>query len=108
MLRGEASGRRLPAEYAARLWLRRVARDEQGVGCRGALAVSRDQPAVIAAGRLATAGEVLKRERALYHAGAGPYARTDDPDRLLAERTERVAAVELDTWVESQQGQHED
>ena len=52
--------------------------------------------------------EVLKRERALYHAGAGPYARTDDPDRLLAERTERVAAVELDTWVESQQGQHED
>ena len=52
--------------------------------------------------------ELLKRERALYHAGAGPYARTDDPDRLLAERTERVAAVELDTWVQSQQGQHED
>ena len=51
--------------------------------------------------------ELLKRERALYFAGAGPYARTDDPDRLLAERTESVAAVELDTWVQSQQGQHE-
>jgi hypothetical protein len=52
--------------------------------------------------------ELLKRERALYYAGAGPYARTDDPDRLLAERTEAVAAAELDTWVQSQQGQHED
>jgi hypothetical protein len=52
--------------------------------------------------------ELLKRERALYFAGAGPYARTDDPDRLLAERTEAVAGVELDTWVQSQQGQHED
>jgi hypothetical protein len=46
--------------------------------------------------------ELLKRELALYQADAGPYARTTDPERLLAERTETVAATELDTWVESQ------
>ena len=46
--------------------------------------------------------ELLKRELALYQAAAGPYARTSDPERLLAERTETVAATELDTWVESQ------
>ena len=49
--------------------------------------------------------EVLKRERALYLAGAGPYARTENPDRLLAERTEAAAALELETWIESQQGE---
>jgi len=49
--------------------------------------------------------EVLKREQALYRAKAGPYQRTDHPDRLLAERTEAVAALELDTWVESQLGE---
>ena len=47
--------------------------------------------------------EALKRERALYLAAAGPYARSDNPDRLLAERTEAVSTAELDTWVESQQ-----
>ena len=47
--------------------------------------------------------EALKRERALYIADAGPYAQTDNPDRLLAERTEAITASELATWVESQQ-----
>ena len=46
--------------------------------------------------------EILKRERALYLARAGPYQRTDHPDRLLAERTEAVTAMELDAWVDSQ------
>ncbi|HEX6868205.1 MAG TPA: DUF4231 domain-containing protein [Candidatus Limnocylindrales bacterium] len=47
--------------------------------------------------------ESLKRELALYQAAAGPYAEIGDPARLLAERTEAVAATELDAWVESQQ-----
>ena len=51
--------------------------------------------------------EQLKRELALYQADAGPYARTRDPARLLAERTETVAATELDTWVESQRGEQD-
>ena len=51
--------------------------------------------------------EQLKRELALYQADAGPYARTTDPERLLAERTEAVAATELDTWAESQRSDQE-
>lgn len=50
--------------------------------------------------------EVLKREQALYRAKAGPYQRTDHPDRLLAERTEAVAALELETWAETQLSEH--
>ena len=48
------------------------------------------------------AKEALKRERALYMADAGPYARANNPDRMLAERTEAVASMELDSWTESQ------
>ncbi len=44
----------------------------------------------------------LRREEALYRAMAGPYARTKDPDRLLAERIEAMAASDLDAWVETQ------
>ena len=46
--------------------------------------------------------EVLRREQALYDAKAGSYARAKNPDRLLAERVEAMAASELDAWVETQ------
>ena len=45
--------------------------------------------------------EVLKREEALYRARAKPYAGVRDPDRMLAERIEAIAALELDAWFDS-------
>jgi hypothetical protein len=51
--------------------------------------------------------EILKREKALYFATAGPYATdsTSDPGRLLAVRIEDVAGRELASWVKSQSAQ---
>ncbi len=39
--------------------------------------------------------EALKREKALYQAGAGPYRRTETPDLLFAERCENIIATEV-------------
>ncbi len=52
----------------------------------------------------ATTKEVLKREKALYDAGAGAYASVEgaaDADRVLAERIEAAASKELDAWAAS-------
>ncbi len=46
--------------------------------------------------------ELLIREKALYDARAGGYARSSNPDRYLAEQVERIAAAELSSWVDKQ------
>ena len=46
--------------------------------------------------------ELLIREKALYDARAGSYARSSHPDRLLAVQVERIAAAELSAWVDKQ------
>jgi hypothetical protein len=48
--------------------------------------------------RFAQAGEALKREKYLYLVGAGDYANSDDPDRLLAERIEETISRETGSW----------
>lgn len=57
----------------------------------------------------ATAKEILKREKALYDARAGAYAPDSgrDPDRVLAERIEEVAAKDLEAWTEAQRPRDE-
>jgi hypothetical protein len=54
----------------------------------------------------ATTKELLRREKSLYVAKAGPYNDSEifDRHRLLAERTEAVTASELDAWAETQRG----
>lgn len=44
--------------------------------------------------------ESLKHERHLFQAGAGPYAKSSQPARLLAERTEGLVSQEHADWVE--------
>lgn len=44
------------------------------------------------------ASEALKREKALYESGAGPYRRTETPDLLFAERCENIIAAEVGTY----------
>ncbi len=46
--------------------------------------------------------ELLIREKALFDARAGSYARSANPDRLLAVQVERIAAAELSAWVDKQ------
>jgi Protein of unknown function (DUF4231) len=43
--------------------------------------------------------EVLKREEALFLAGAGPYRGVTDPETLLAERVEQIRESETTEWV---------
>ena len=43
--------------------------------------------------------EALKHEKFLYAATAGPYATTDTPLRLLAERVESLVSQEHAKWV---------
>jgi hypothetical protein len=55
--------------------------------------------------RDAQAKELLKREKALYFAQAGPYRAnggTDDLARRFAEQIEAIAGKELAGWVQSQ------
>jgi hypothetical protein len=47
------------------------------------------------------AAEALERERALFLATAGPYAASDRPDALLAERVEALMAQEHSAWASS-------
>jgi hypothetical protein len=53
-----------------------------------------------------TTKEALKRERSLHRSLAGPYrrSRTEDPDRVLAERVEALVAVETTGWADIQIG----
>lgn len=44
--------------------------------------------------------ESLKHERHLFQAGAGPYVKTSQAARLLAERTEGLVSREHADWVE--------
>lgn len=44
--------------------------------------------------------ESLKHERHLFQVGAGPYAKSSQPARLLAERTEGLVSQEHADWVE--------
>jgi Protein of unknown function (DUF4231) len=46
--------------------------------------------------------EALKHEKFLYLAGAGPYAGSDSPDRLLAERVEGLVSQEHAAWADVQ------
>lgn len=43
--------------------------------------------------------EALKHEKFLYAATAGPYAATDTPQRLLAERVESLVSQEHSKWL---------
>jgi Protein of unknown function (DUF4231) len=45
-----------------------------------------------------TTCEALRREQALFEAGAGPYSRRTSPLRVLAERLEGVIAREHEQW----------
>lgn len=45
--------------------------------------------------------ESLRHEHYLFEAGAGPYAATDDPPRLLAERVEALISQEHAKWVDT-------
>jgi hypothetical protein len=47
--------------------------------------------------------ESLKREKYLYLGNAGPYAATQNPHALLAERVESLISKELAGWTSSQQ-----
>jgi hypothetical protein len=47
--------------------------------------------------------ESLRHEKYLYLANAGPYARIDDPHKLLAERIESLVSQEQAKWVSVQQ-----
>lgn len=47
--------------------------------------------------------EALKHEKHLYLAAAGPYHRTEDRHRVLAERLEGLISQEHATWTESRQ-----
>jgi len=47
--------------------------------------------------------EALKHEKHLWFAGAGPYAQSVDPDRLLAERVEGLVSQEHAAWTSTQQ-----
>ncbi|HET7454383.1 MAG TPA: DUF4231 domain-containing protein [Solirubrobacterales bacterium] len=51
--------------------------------------------------------EQLKHEHFLFLAGAGPYARASDSERLLAERLESLVSQEHATWVSNQEAQKE-
>ena len=51
--------------------------------------------------------ESLKKEESLYFAHAGPYRDCDEPDVLLAERTEAIRADETSQWVESELTPHQ-
>lgn len=42
--------------------------------------------------------EALKHEKYFYLANAGPYAKTDKPHALLAERTEELISQEISKW----------
>ena len=42
--------------------------------------------------------EALKHEKYFYLANAGPYAKTDRPQALLAERTEEFISQEISKW----------
>lgn len=44
--------------------------------------------------------EKLKHEKYLFQAKAGPYAKTAEPARLLAERTEGLVSQEHAEWTE--------
>jgi hypothetical protein len=46
--------------------------------------------------------ESLKREKYLYLASAGAYARSRNPDRLLAEQIEALVAQETSAWASVQ------
>jgi hypothetical protein len=45
----------------------------------------------------------LDREEALYLAAAGPYAKSKDPRRLLAETIEEIMSRENQSWVSLRQ-----
>ncbi len=45
-----------------------------------------------------SAWNALERERRLHQSRVGPYAQRDDPDRLLAERTEAIIESENVNW----------
>ena len=47
--------------------------------------------------------EALQREKSLYLAHAGNYARSSDPERLLAVRVESLVARETAGWTSMQQ-----
>jgi hypothetical protein len=46
--------------------------------------------------------EALQSEQHLFEAKAGPYAKTDAPKRLLAERVEQLLSTERSGWVAAQ------
>jgi hypothetical protein len=46
--------------------------------------------------------EALRREESLYFAKAGPYKGSEDPEALLAERVEKLRAIETNQWVETE------
>jgi hypothetical protein len=48
--------------------------------------------------------EALKHEKYLHLAGAGPYARGDRRDALLAQRVEALVSQETGAWEEAQRG----
>jgi hypothetical protein len=52
--------------------------------------------------------EALKHEKFLFLASAGPYARPDGRDRLLAERVEGLVSQEHAAWAEAQRTATED
>lgn len=47
--------------------------------------------------------EALRHEKYLFLAQAGPYATTDNPKRLLAERIESLVSTEHAKWVSQQE-----
>ena len=47
--------------------------------------------------------EALRHEKYLFLAAAGPYAATDNPRRLLAERVESLVSTEHSKWVLQQE-----
>jgi Protein of unknown function (DUF4231) len=51
--------------------------------------------------------EALRRERYLYEAHAGPYAAAEQPERLLAERTDGLLSREHASWAEVQRSAQE-
>lgn len=48
-----------------------------------------------------TTAEMLKHEKYLFLAGAGPYAEAQDAKRMLAERIESIVSQEHARWVAS-------
>ena len=47
--------------------------------------------------------EALRHEKYLWMAHAGPYARSQRPDALLAERVEGLVSQEQSAWASTQQ-----